>query len=112
MRLGFLGTLHLDVFRQRLEDEYNSDVIITAPSVPYKSELMIPYWTSGSLFVDLVLTVYLPPVHYSNGTEEIVSNPTDFPEGNSRVDYVSAPMMIATILVPDGEPIRNPNLPA
>lgn len=38
MRLGFLGTLHLDVFRQRLEDEYNSDVIITAPSVPYKGE--------------------------------------------------------------------------
>lgn len=28
--------LHMDVFRQRLEDEYNSDVIITAPSVPYK----------------------------------------------------------------------------
>jgi translation elongation factor EF-4 len=35
-RLGFLGTLHMDVFRQRLEDEYDANVIITAPTVPYK----------------------------------------------------------------------------
>ena len=35
-RLGFLGTLHMDVFRQRLEDEYNANVIITAPTVPYQ----------------------------------------------------------------------------
>ena len=35
-RLGFLGTLHMDVFRQRLEDEYDASVIITAPTVPYK----------------------------------------------------------------------------
>jgi translation elongation factor EF-4 len=35
-RLGFLGSLHLDVFRQRLEDEYSSNVIVTAPSVPYR----------------------------------------------------------------------------
>lgn len=38
-RLGFLGTLHMDVFRQRLEDEYDSQVIITAPTVPYKGAL-------------------------------------------------------------------------
>jgi len=37
-RLGFLGTLHMDVFRQRLEDEYDANVIITAPTVPYKSK--------------------------------------------------------------------------
>ena len=35
-RLGFLGTLHMDVFRQRLEDEYDANVIITAPTVPYQ----------------------------------------------------------------------------
>ena len=35
-RLGFLGTLHMDVFRQRLEDEYDASVIITAPTVPYQ----------------------------------------------------------------------------
>lgn len=32
-RLGFLGTLHMDVIRQRLEDEYDSNIIITAPTV-------------------------------------------------------------------------------
>jgi len=35
-RLGFLGTLHMDVFRQRLEDEYDANVIITAPTVPFQ----------------------------------------------------------------------------
>ena len=35
-RLGFLGTLHMDVFRQRLEDEYDTNIIVTAPTVPYK----------------------------------------------------------------------------
>ena len=35
-RLGFLGLLHLDVFNQRLEQEYNAQAIMTAPSVTYK----------------------------------------------------------------------------
>ena len=44
-RLGFLGTLHMDVFRQRLEDEYNANVIITAPTVPYKGiSFLITHW--------------------------------------------------------------------
>lgn len=37
-RLGFLGALHMDVFRQRLEDDYASEVVITKPFVPLKSE--------------------------------------------------------------------------
>lgn len=37
-RLGFLGTLHMDVWRQRLSDEYRADVVITAPSVRYLGE--------------------------------------------------------------------------
>ena len=35
-RLGFLGLLHLEVFSQRLEDEYDAEVLITTPSVPFK----------------------------------------------------------------------------
>lgn len=35
-RLGFLGLLHMDVFQQRLEQEYDEIVICTAPTVPYK----------------------------------------------------------------------------
>lgn len=38
-RLGFLGLLHMDVFNQRLEQEYNANVIVTVPSVPFKSKL-------------------------------------------------------------------------
>ena len=34
-RMGFLGLLHLDVFRQRLESEYDMDVIVTSPSVAF-----------------------------------------------------------------------------
>nr|XP_019009479.1 GTP-binding protein LepA [Kwoniella pini CBS 10737]OCF48260.1 GTP-binding protein LepA [Kwoniella pini CBS 10737] len=69
-RLGFLGTLHMDVFKQRLEDEYSSEVIVTAPTVPYK-------------------------VIYLNGTEEYISNPVDFPEvtdSKMRVRHVEEPM--------------------
>ncbi|TXT06592.1 uncharacterized protein COLE_05923 [Cutaneotrichosporon oleaginosum] len=80
-RLGFLGTLHMDVFRQRLEDEYSSNVIITAPTVPYK-------------------------VVYQRGkqqVEEFISNPADFPDTTdtrNRVSYVEEPMVNATIFVP------------
>ncbi|KAJ8700012.1 Translation factor guf1 mitochondrial [Pleurotus ostreatus] len=77
-RLGFLGTLHMDVFRQRLEDEYNANVIITAPTVPYK-------------------VVY-------KDKEVIVSNPTDFPEvtdTTSKVKEIQEPTVSASIIVPE-----------
>ena len=47
-RLGFLGTLHMDVFRQRLEDEYDANVIITAPTVPYKGMHPLPAFVNES----------------------------------------------------------------
>ncbi|VDB82859.1 unnamed protein product [Peniophora sp. CBMAI 1063] len=78
LRLGFLGSLHMDVFRQRLEDEYDANVIITAPTVPYK-------------------VVY-------RDREVVVSNPTDFPDladGTNRVKEVHEPVVRATIIVPD-----------
>ncbi len=37
-RLGFLGLLHMDVFRQRLEDEHEANLILTAPSVSYRGK--------------------------------------------------------------------------
>ncbi|KAI9638759.1 uncharacterized protein MKK02DRAFT_9599, partial [Dioszegia hungarica] len=78
-RLGFLGTLHLDVFRQRLEDEYESNVIITSPTVPFK-------------------------VVYKDGREEFISNPADFPDitdPKARVAHIEEPMVAATIFVPN-----------
>ncbi|KAA1469343.1 GTP-binding protein lepa [Dentipellis sp. KUC8613] len=77
-RLGFLGTLHMDVFRQRLEDEYDANVIITAPTVPYKV-----------IYKDRIA---------------MVSNPTDFPDvGDVRekVKEVQEPVVKATIIVPE-----------
>ncbi|KAF8211977.1 P-loop containing nucleoside triphosphate hydrolase protein [Mycena galopus ATCC 62051] len=77
-RLGFLGTLHMDVFRQRLEDEHDANIIITAPTVPYK-------------------------IMYKD-SEVIVSNPTDFPDAidpSSKVKEVQEPVVKASIIVPE-----------
>ncbi|KAH9483887.1 Translation factor guf1 mitochondrial [Psilocybe cubensis] len=77
-RLGFLGTLHMDVFRQRLEDEYDANVIITAPTVPYK-------------------LIY-------KDKEVLISNPTDFPDVGDmgvRVKEVQEPVVKASIIVPE-----------
>ncbi|KAG6889824.1 Translation factor guf1 mitochondrial [Termitomyces sp. Mi166 len=78
-RLGFLGTLHMDVFRQRLEDEYDANIIITAPTVPYK-------------------------VIYRDNKEVFVSNPTEFPEtadSTCKVKEIQEPVVQASIIVPE-----------
>ena len=98
-RLGFLGTLHMDVFRQRLEDEYDANVIITAPTVPYKSKLM------HSLVAKYrVPSINSFPVIYKD-KEAIVSNPTDFPDVSEigvRVKSIQEPVVKASIIVPEG----------
>lgn len=63
-RLGFLGSLHASVFKERLENEYGASLILTSPTVPYK-------------------------VIYTNGSEEIVTNPDDFPDVISKRQNVS-----------------------
>jgi elongation factor 4 len=73
-RCGFLGLLHMDVFKQRLEQEYNQNVIATAPSVRYKMTL-------------------------TNGEELEIENPSDFPDRN-YIDAIYEPMIDATIIVP------------
>ncbi|KAI8992177.1 GTP-binding protein lepa [Mycotypha africana] len=78
-RLGFLGTLHMDVFRQRLENEYDANIIVTQPTVPYK-------------------------VIYKDKTTKIVRNPSDFPEHEERtfkVTKVQEPMVLATLIFPE-----------
>lgn len=71
---GFLGLLHMDVFKQRLEQEYNLSVIATAPSVLYKIKL-------------------------KNGEEISIETPSDFPDPSS-IDLIYEPMISATIIVP------------
>jgi GTP-binding protein LepA len=71
---GFLGLLHMDVFKQRLEQEYNLVVIATAPSVLYKILL-------------------------KNGNEITIEIPSDFPDPSS-IDTIYEPIILATIIVP------------
>ena len=74
-RCGFLGLLHMDVFKQRLEQEYGLSVIITAPSVLYKVKL-----------------------EHTGETIDIES-PSDFPDP-SKLEAIYEPMIDATILMP------------
>lgn len=82
-RLGFLGLLHMEVFNQRLEQEYNASVIVTAPTVPYKAIL-----TSAKLIKEY-------------GQEEItIVNPAQFPDRSVVSEYLE-PMVLGTIIAPD-----------
>ncbi|MFB7515119.1 translation elongation factor 4 [Streptomyces sp. NPDC056144] len=72
-RVGFLGLLHLDVIRERLEREFGLDLIATAPNVVYR-------------------------VVMEDGSEHTVTNPSEFPEG--KIDDVFEPVVRATILAP------------
>ncbi|MFI1733553.1 translation elongation factor 4 [Streptomyces acidicola] len=72
-RVGFLGLLHLDVVRERLEREFGLDLIATAPNVVYR-------------------------VVMEDDTEHTVTNPSEFPEG--KINEVYEPVVRATILAP------------
>ncbi len=49
-RLGFLGVLHMEVFSQRLEQEYGASVVLTSPSVPYRLNIRLSD-TRGVVFI-------------------------------------------------------------
>jgi len=74
-RCGFLGLLHLEIVRERLEREFNLDLITTAPSVIYQ-------------------------IHLIDGTMIELHNPADMPDP-IKVSSIEEPWIKATILVPD-----------
>ena len=74
-RCGFLGLLHMDVVQERLEREYNLDLIATAPSVIYK-------------------------VYKTDGTLEEVDNPALIPDG-THLDHIEEPFVKASIMTPE-----------
>ena len=74
-RCGFLGLLHLEVIRDRIEREYDIELITTAPSVIYK-------------------------IHMRDGSVTELHNPADMPD-LTHVDHLEEPRIKATILVPD-----------
>ena len=78
-RCGFLGLLHMDVFTQRLQQEHNCDVIITAPSVPYRVNLK----ESKSAPAEQVL----------------VESAAELPIGKTVLSY-EQPMVLVTVVAP------------
>ncbi|MDO9639935.1 MAG: translation elongation factor 4 [Pseudotabrizicola sp.] len=74
-RCGFLGLLHLEVIRDRLEREYDLDLITTAPSVVFK-------------------------LHMKDGEIRDLHNPADMPD-LTYIDHITEPRIKATIMVPD-----------
>ncbi|ELK22515.1 MULTISPECIES: translation elongation factor 4 [Anoxybacillus] len=74
-RCGFLGLLHMEIIQERLEREFNIDIIATAPSVVYK-------------------------VYLTDGTELAVDNPSNMPDPQ-KIERVEEPYVRATIMVPN-----------
>jgi len=73
-RCGFLGLLHMEIIRERLEREFDLSLIATAPSVQYV-------------------------VHRVTGSEEVVDNPSELPP-MGEIEYLEEPYLIVTILTP------------
>ena len=73
-RCGFLGLLHMEIIRERLEREFDLALIATAPSVEYR-------------------------VHKAGGDDLIIDNPSDMPN-MSEVEYIEEPYLTTTILTP------------
>ena len=74
-RCGFLGLLHLEIVRERLEREFNLDLITTAPSVIYN-------------------------IYMNDGSMKELHNPADMPDV-TYIDHIEEPWIKATVLVPD-----------
>jgi GTP-binding protein LepA len=73
-RCGFLGLLHMEIIRERLEREYDLSLVATAPNVEYHA-----------LLVD--------------GREEVVDNPSSMPPAN-QIDHIEEPFVTVTVLTP------------
>ena len=73
-RCGFLGLLHLDIIQERLEREYNLDLVTTAPSVIYK-------------------------IFLTDGAQFEISNPSNMPDP-SRIEHMEEPIVKAEIILP------------
>ena len=74
-RCGFLGLLHMEIIQERIQREFNIDVVVTAPNVTYH-------------------------VHLTNGESFHMENPNQFPEV-TQIDNISEPIMGLTVITPN-----------
>lgn len=72
-RVGFLGLLHMEVTQERLEREFDVDLVITTPNVVYKA-------------------------YYKNGTEAEIHNPSQIDE--NKLDYIEEPFVLVELMLP------------
>lgn len=82
-RAGFLGLLHMEVFIQRLEQEYGTEPVVTAPSVTYKAKI-----TGRKNIAE------------NKGDIVVFNNPSKYPSSQITVEYYE-PMIMGTIITPD-----------
>ncbi len=79
LRCGFLGLLHMEVFNQRLRDEFGTAVLLTSPTVPYK-------------------------VVYTDGTTKVIQNLSEWPDPATTLNYrdlrIEEPVVEATVFTP------------
>ncbi|MDY3265715.1 MAG: translation elongation factor 4 [Candidatus Enterosoma sp.] len=74
-RCGFLGLLHMEVVQERLEDEFDLDIMCTAPSVVYE-------------------------VTFTDGTSQFIQNPADFPKDRTKIKETKEPFADINIMTP------------
>ncbi len=74
-RCGFLGLLHMEVVQERIEEEFDLDIMCTAPSVVYE-------------------------VHFTDGSMKMIQNPADFPRDKTKVRSTSEPFADVKVMVP------------
>ena len=74
-RCGFLGLLHLEVVKERLEREHGQSLVITAPSVQYR-------------------------IFFSNGQSKVIDNPVHFPN-QGKFEYAEEPYVLARVVTPE-----------
>ena len=74
-RCGFLGLLHMEVVQERLEDEFDLDIMCTAPSVVYE-------------------------VTFTGGTSQFIQNPADFPKDRTKIKETKEPFADVNIMTP------------
>ena len=104
-RLGFLGLLHMEVFNQRLEQEFGAEVIVTVPTVPYKSECH--YWSIAcplrpdfSLMDSSAVRIMGEKNIKKYGSNVItITTPALFPDPTIVEEYLE-PMVLGTIITP------------
>lgn len=104
-RCGFLGLLHLEIIQERLEREFDLDLITTAPSVIYRIHLRTPHRDANALTRSPLNKVEPVATHNSSDSADKkhiieIHSPAEMPDP-MKIDFMEEPWIKATIMTPD-----------